>query len=109
MTAEMTISVSLHRIGGRGREPHARFFAGRLERRAFGLRKQDVPGGDALDAGLAQPGGDRLPGLAEADEGDARRVAAGHDLAVRHELAARPAPAACPLVWNELMVCRPQA
>ena len=40
--------------------------------------KQNVPGGDALDAVIAQAGGDGLAGLAEADEGNARRVAAGH-------------------------------
>ena len=98
------------RVGRRGREPHAGFFAGRLERRAFGLRKQDVPGGDALDAGLAQAGGDRLPGLAEADEGNARGVAAGHDLCGSCTiLSGTPGTGGVPLVWNERMVCRPQA
>ena len=62
------MSASRDRVGGRTREPHADLFAGGFELRALGCGKQDVPGGDPLDAALAQARGDRLAGFAEADE-----------------------------------------
>ena len=46
--------------------------AGALEPLALGFGKQNVPGGDALDAGLAQARGDRLAGFAKADETECR-------------------------------------
>src|SRR5664280_2117355 len=72
------------RVGRRIRQPHADRLAGRFQPHTFDLRKQNVPGGDALDAALAQAGGDRLSGLAETDKRNARCVAAGHDLLNLH-------------------------
>ena len=66
------------RLGRRIRQPHADGLAGRFQPRAGRLGKENIPGGDALDAGFAQAGGDRLSGLAETDKGNARCVASGH-------------------------------
>ena len=59
-------------------EPRADALAGLLERRAFGCGKQDVPGGDRFEAGVAQSGGDGLAGFAEADEAEAGGVVVRH-------------------------------
>ncbi len=66
------------RVGRRTRQPDAEFLAGRFQLRPGRFRKQDVPGRNLLDAGVAQAGGDRLAGFAEANEGNARGIAAGH-------------------------------
>ena len=66
------------RIGRRRGEPRADRLARLLELRAFVARKQDVPRRDAGHAGLAQAGGDRLSGFAEADEAEAGRVSQRH-------------------------------
>ncbi len=78
MTAEMTMSVSrtASAADSASRMPNCSPAALSLAPALSG--KQNVPGGDALDAGLAQARGDRLSGFAEADEGNAGRVAAGH-------------------------------
>ena len=78
VTAEMTISASAHRVGGRVREPHADPLAGLAQLPAAGVGKQDVPRRDGLDPGLAQARGERLAGLAEADEAEPGRVAKRH-------------------------------
>ena len=93
-----------HRVSRRFGEPHADRFAGRLQPRAVGHGEQDVPSGDALYAGLAQARGNRLAGLAEANEGYARCVAAGHGHAFPEAGAS-----GVPCVWNDSMVCNPQA
>ena len=49
-----------------------------LQLHAPALRKQDVPGGDGIDAHLAQAGGERLAGFAEADEAQAGHIATRH-------------------------------
>ena len=60
--------------------------AGLLEAGAFGCGKQDVPGGDGFDAGVAQARGDGLAGFAEADEAQTGGVAVRHGAVLRVEL-----------------------
>ena len=59
----------------RTRKPRADCLARLAEARAFILREQNIPGGDLIDTGLAEPCGDRLSGLAEPDEAKSRLVA----------------------------------
>ena len=80
VTAEMIMSVSATASAAEFASRTPMLSPAAFSRAPSGDRKQDVPGGDALDAALAQAGGDRLAGLAEADEGNARRVAAGHGM-----------------------------
>jgi hypothetical protein len=62
-----------HGVGGGRCDAHAGRVGGALERFARGLREQNIPRGDALDAFLAQPRGDGLARFAKADETDERR------------------------------------
>ena len=57
-----------HGIGRGGGAAHAGRLAGASEPFTFGSRKQYIPCGDALDAGLAQPCRYGLAGFAKADE-----------------------------------------
>ena len=66
----------------RVRKPRADLLAGLLQCRAVILWKQDIPGGDMFDPGLAQARGDRLPGFAESDEAEAGSIA-GHCVSLR--------------------------
>ena len=93
----MTISVSRTASAAECGDPHADGIAGGLEVRAAGFGKQDIPGGDALDAFVTQAGGDRLAGFAEADEGNARCVAAGHGQ-FAHQDSGTPGTGGVPLV-----------
>src|SRR6185369_8628368 len=65
-----------NRIRRGRREPRADFIPGLLQRRAALRWKQDIPGCDVLNAGLAQTRGYRLSGFAEPDETEARFVTA---------------------------------
>jgi len=64
----------------RRRAARANLLTRGLQRRAFFLRKEDVPGRNTIDAAFAQAGRDSLPGLAETDESNARRIAAVHKI-----------------------------
>src|SRR5262249_57272290 len=64
------------RLGGGAGEPPAERLARLSEGKPAALRKQDVPGGNALHAGLAQARGESLAGFAEPDEAEAGGVAA---------------------------------
>ena len=68
VTAETTMSASRTASAADERAAHADRRGGGFQFFAVGLREQNVPGGDALDAGLAQPRRDRLAGFAKADE-----------------------------------------
>ena len=56
------------RIGGGGGAAHADRVGRALELFALGFGEQNIPGGDAHDAFIAQARGDRLARFAEADE-----------------------------------------
>src|SRR5271154_4204412 len=64
-------------VRGGGCAAHTDRGGGTFELCALGMRKQDVPGGDALDARIAQARGNRLARFAKADETQCR-------LSVRH-------------------------
>src|SRR5262249_59964673 len=66
-----------HRVGGGGRDAHADALSRRFQGDTVAFRKQNIPGGNVIDAAVAEAGSDRLAGLAKADEGNARGVAAG--------------------------------
>jgi hypothetical protein len=67
-----------HRVPGGGSDADAHILACRFQRFAGAVRKQDIPGGNMVNAGAAQAGSDGLAGLAKTDERNARCVAAGH-------------------------------
>ena len=67
-------------ISRRGRDAGAHGGAGVLQLGALRVGKQDVPGRDGLQPGVAEPAGDGLTSFAEADEAEAGSVAVRHDI-----------------------------
>ena len=72
------VQVIAHHVGGGQCTADADLCGRGFELFTLGVRKQHIPGGNALDAFLAQPGRDGLTRFAKADETDDRPLFAAH-------------------------------